>query len=271
MDTRSYFAAQSSITDPGEYGSLFADMPKTAPEICGVIQGLFLDYAAWYTFPVGTERLLLTNDHYVSAILGNIMAMNKNPLTVARPVPERIFASASDYASLFCAIARYHGIPARKRVGYTPGEVYRSYDIAEYWDGSAWQQADPAGLLEGEFLSAAQAWQAWRKGEMAPEQFRGDPSKGVDILRAGLMLDLASVNKVELLDWDRYGWMLTPIDYLSDRAWAVLDEVAELLQNVDENLEALQAVYTREEGLEVPHAVECNHPLVPVHKFELVH
>lgn len=271
MDTKTYFATQSSITDPREHGDLFAGLPKTAPEICSVVQGLILDYAAWYTYFVGTERLLLSNAHYVSTILGNLIALNKGPLTEARPDPERVFASTSDAASLFCAIARYHGIPARKRVGYVSGEVYRSYDIAEYWDGSAWQQADPFGKLEGEFLSAGQAWQAWRKGELAPEQFRGDPSRGADSLRANLILDLAAVNKVEMLNWDRFGWMLTPIDYLSNRAWATLDEVAELLQNVDENLETLRAIYSREEGLEVPNAVECKHPLVPVHKFELTH
>lgn len=270
MDTLTYFASQSPITDPGKHGDLIAAMPKTIPEICSAVQGLCQNYKTWYSVKIGTEQLLLSNDHYVSDIIGNVLRKDKSPLTEARGEEERIFASSADYVSLFCAIARHNGIPARKRVGYKVSDMYVAYDIAEYWDGSAWQQADAAGMLDGcKFVYAAEAWQAWRKGELCECQLRGDPARGAEVLRACLMLDLAAVNKMEMLNWDRYGWMLTPVMYQSSRAMAVLDEVAGLLLDVDANLEALQAVYTREEGLEVPHAVKCAHPLIPAFKFTL--
>ncbi len=268
MDTCTYYASQSSITDPAEFGEQLDALPSDPAEVCQALQGLFIDYAAWYSYPVGTERLLQTNDHYVRDILKNILDLNKSPLTTARPIPERVYASTSDYVSLFCAVARRRGIPARKRVGYTSGQMFRSYDVAEYWDGKQWQQIDPAAMLEGEFLSAGRAWRLWRAGTLSPEQFRGDPSRGADVLLANLMLDLAAMNKVELLNWDRYGWMLRPFDQFSNRAWALLDRCAELLENSGP-LEQLQEIYEQEEGVHVPEVIRCANPLVPPHQFEL--
>lgn len=271
MDTLSYFASQSPITDPGKYGDVIAAMPKDAAALCAAIQGLCLNYKVWYTYKVGTEQMLQSNDHYVSDIIKNILNKCKAPLTEARAEDhERLYTSTADCVSLFCSVARANGIPTRKRVGYKVGDTYIGYDIAEYWNGTAWEQADAAGRLDGcKFVSAAEAWQAWKKGELDADLVHCDPSCGVEALRAGVMLDLAAVNKMEMLNWDRYGWMLTPVKYQSKRAAAVLNEVAELLLDVDANIEALQAVYTREEGLEVPDVVKCEHPLIPEFKFTL--
>lgn len=288
MDTLSYFATQSPITEPGSYSDQIAAMPKDAAALCEAIQGLYLNYKTWYQFKTGTEQILQSNDHYVRVMLRNVLDKDKSPLTQARDDGERVYASAADYVSLFCAVMRANGTPARKRVGFKlsdaadslkygrigfekdyAGDYYVSYDVAEYWNGTAWEQVDAAGMLgDCKFVSAAEAWQAWRKGEVCACTFHNDPSAGEIALRSCLMLDLAAVNKMELLGWDRYGWMTTAVGYLSDRALAVLDEVAELLLDVDKNLEALQAVYTREEGLEVPNVLLCAHPIVPAFKFD---
>lgn len=269
MDTLSYFATQSAFTDPGEYGSLFADLPKTVPEICQAIQGLFLDYTERYKYPIVNERLLCTNARYVSAVLGWVLKLNKAPLTQARAEEDRFTATSSDYANLFCSIARYHGIPARKRVGFAAGQ---SFDVAEYWDGSAWKQVDSSGLAQGEFVSAAQAWKSVRSGAADAGQFQGDSNtkpQGMDVLLANLMLDLAAMQKIELLNWDRYAWMMRPLDDFSDRAWQTLDKVAELLLAGDEALGELAALYEQEEGLQVPKCIRCDSPVAPPHKVEL--
>lgn len=269
MDTLSYFATQSAFTDPGEHGSLFVGLPKAAPEICQAIQGLFLDYRERYKYPIVNERLLCTNARYVRTVIDWVLKLKKAPLTDARAEEDRFTATTSDYANLFCAIARYHGIPARKRVGFVDGW---SFDLAEYWDGTAWQQIDPSGLAQGPFVPAAQAWQSVRSGAADAEQFQSDSNarpKGLEVLRANLMLDLAAMNKVELLNWDRYGWMMRPFDDFSDRAWETLDKVAALLLAGDPALEELHALYEQEEGLQVPKIIQCDTPLVPPHKVEL--
>lgn len=269
MDTLSYFATQSAFTDPGDQSGLYADLPKTAPELCKVIQGVFLDYRERYKYPIVNERLLDIDALYAAALLKAIVALDKSPLTTERAPENRFTATCSDFANLFCSMARHQGIPARKRVGFVDG---KSWDIAEYWDGSAWKQIDPSGLTEGAFVPAAEAWQACRSGKMDPEQFTGDSEAkphGMDVLRINLMLDLAAMNKIELLVWDRYAWMLRPLDDFSDRAWAILDKAAELLLAGDGALEELQALYEREEGLQVPRVILRDSPVAPPHKMEL--
>ena len=91
----------------------------------------------------------------------------------------------------------------------------------------------------------------------------------MDVLLANLMLDLAAMQKIELLNWDRYAWMMRPLDDFSDRAWQTLDKVAELLLAGDEALGELAALYEQEEGLQVPKCIRCDSPVAPPHKVEL--
>lgn len=266
MDTVSYFVTQSPFTDPGEYSGLYADLPKTAEALCQVVQGLLLEYRERYKYPIVNERLLCMHSRTASAVIKCELSWNKAPLTEARPIPDRFLAASCDYANLFCSMARAQGISARKRVGFA---AFQLVELAEYWDGSAWKQIDPSGLAKDEFMSAAEAWQACRKGEVDADLFNGVTVKGLAAVRTALMLDLAAMNKCELLSWDRYGWALRPLDDFSDRAWATMDKVAELLLAGDEALEELQDLYAREEGLQVPRVVKCDPPLTPPHKAEL--
>lgn len=229
-------------------------------------QGLLLDYRERYKYPIVNERLLCMHARTASAVIKWVLSWNKAPLAEERPVPDRFLAATCDYANLFCSMARAQGIPARKRVGFA---AFQHVELAEYWDGSAWKQIDPSGLAKGEFMSAAEAWQACRKGEVDANLFNGVTVKGLAAVRTALMLDLAAMNKCELLSWDRYGWALRPLDDFSDRAWATLDKVAELLLAGDEALEELQDLYAREEGLQVPRVIKCDPPLTPPHKAEL--
>lgn len=266
MDTVSYYATQSPFTDPGEYSGLYADLPKTVEALCQVVQGLLLDYRERYKYPIVNERLLCMHARTASAVIKWVLSWNKAPLAEERPVPDRFLAASCDYANLFCSMARAQGIPARKRVGFA---AFQHVELAEYWDGSAWKQIDPSGLAKGGFMSAAEAWQACRKGEVDADLFNGVTVKGLAAVRTALMLDLAAMNKCELLSWDRYGWALRPLDDFSDRAWATMDKVAELLLAGDEALEELQDLYAREEGLQVPRVIKCDPPLTPPHKAEL--
>ncbi len=258
MDTIAYFVAQSSFTDPGEYAELFSVLPKDAEAIRTVIQGLFLDQKERYKYPIVNERLLDSHSHCIQGVIKSVLSWNKAPLNEAREIPDRFLASPHDYANLFCSMARSQGIAARKRVGF---DAKGSYELAEYWDGQAWKQIDVAGLMTGEFVPAAKAWQECRKGADAAA------FGGLEAVRCALMLDLAAMNKIELLAWDRYGWMLRPFEDFSDKAWNTLDKAAELL--LGDDIEALQALYNSEEGIEVPRIVKCDTPLVPPHKAEL--
>jgi hypothetical protein len=289
MDPLSYYATQSPITDPGVQGRLFADLPRTVPEMCGVVRGLCLAYGERYKYPIPNERLLETNSRYVRTILEKIVALDDRPLLETRPPDRRFMASCSDFASLLCAMARFQGIPARKRVGFAavePGS-YRSHEIAEYWDSGTgrWRRADPSldeaavsanafaphDLPPDRFIPAGWAWQVCRKGQSDPDTFGNEEPRGLGVVRANLILDLAAMNKRELLNWDRFGWMERPFEEFREAERGILDHLAELLQA--ENGEAfaeLQDLYAREEGLRVPRIIRCDSPLTPPHKVELM-
>lgn len=268
MDTLSYYRTQSPFTDPGSYQELYAPLPKTVPEICSVVQGLFLDYRERYKYPIVNERLLCMHARTANAVIKFVLSWNKSPLAEARPDPDRFLAATSDYANLFVSMARNAGIAARKRVGFVNNE---SFEQAEYYDEAEkqWKLIDPSGLAEGDFVPAAQVWQACRSGKLDPNQFSSATDKGMPLVLANLMLDVAAVNKRELLIWDRFSWSLRPLDEFSDRAWNTLDKAAGLLLAGDEGLEELQALYDREEGLQVPRIIKCDPPLTPPHKAEL--
>ena len=270
MDTLTYFASQSALTDLGKYGEQFAAVPADVTAICGVVQGLFLKQEERYKYPIVNERLLGTHARKVSAVLDWVMKFKKGGNVVdVREIPDRFLASSSDYANLFVALCREKGIAARKRVGFAAGA---SCDYAEYWDGSAWKQIDPSGEIKEEIVSAAKVWAACRAGEMCACQFVADAQYkqiGWDAVRNNLILDLAAMNKVELLNWDRYGWMNRPFADFSDKALATMDAAAAALLKADEDFDAVLAVYENEEGLQVPHVITCDTPLVPPHKAEL--
>ncbi len=269
MDTLTYFASQSALSDLGKYAEQVAALPADVPGICKAIQGLFLDYRERYKYPIVNERLLCTNARYAAAVIAWVLKLGKNaPLTEARSEDNWFTATCSDYANLFVAIARAKGMSARKRVGFVGNDTW---EIAEYWNGTAWEKVDPSGLTNvADFVPAAEVWQSCRAGKTDPAAYKGDCNSkltGWAVIRNSLMLDLAALCKIELLTWDRYGWMNRCVCEMSDRAWEILDQAAVVV--AAEDLDAIQALYEAQEGLQVPRVIWCDSPVAPPHKVEL--
>jgi hypothetical protein len=294
MDSLSYFTTQSPITDPGVHGRLFADLPRTVPELADVVRGLCLIYWERYKYPIPNERLLETSSRYVGTILEKIIALDKRPLIETRPPDKRFMASSSDFVNLLCAMLRFQGIPARKRVGFVtyfaavkPGFDW-SHEIAEYWDSGAgrWRRVDPCldavaiaanaitfdpnDLPTDRFIPAGRAWQACRKEQGDPDSFGNEESRGLGVVRANLILDLAAMQKRELLNWDRFGWMERPFTAFGEAERKILDRLAALLQAGDEAFADLRTLYAQEEGLQVPQIIWCDSPLTAPRKIELL-
>jgi hypothetical protein len=147
-----------------------------------------------------------------------------------------------------CSSARWRVIKVspRARVGFAtyftesgPG-FNDSHEVAEYWDSreKRWRLVDP-GLddltIQGnniqfdvrdvprdQFLVAGKAWQLCRAGKAAPEEFGFSgfaEMKGLWFIRANLILDLAALNKMELLLWDTWGLMLSQCKRITSDFW----------------------------------------------------
>lgn len=268
MEILEFYASHSLFSDPGKNADMYEDLPDDAEEVCKILQGICLDFYVIYKYPIQNERWLETNNRYAEDILSVIRRIDSNTLTQERPVNMRFIASDSHFCTLFCSIMRSKGIPARKRVGVSPrdGRFY-TYEICEYWDKEAqeWKKADPAGKGY-EFIPAARAFMDVHARRTVPEQYFTDDRQGMRNIIADVVLDLAALNKQELLSWDRYGIMNEdPIEYL-DYFRTVLDTVAEVSLKYDDDLEKIQAAYASDTRLQVPSEVFCDTPLVPPHR-----
>lgn len=270
MDILAYYASQSRFTDPGACAEHFQNAPKSVEGIVEFVQDRCLDFEERYKYPIQNERLLETNNRYADEIINKILKLKRrSAFTDERAIDEKTMVLTSQSACLTLSMLRYNGIPARKRVGFVAqAGIYKSYEIVEVAEGGAWKQLDPFGWGL-EFIPAAKAWADYKAGKIAADQFVNVDLKGVTVLIANLILDLAALNKQELLTWDRFGWMNRPIADYSEKAWAILDGVAAVLAKADEDPEAVFAAYEAEEGLQVPEVIWCETQVCPPHKVTL--
>jgi hypothetical protein len=63
---------------------------------------------------------------------------------------------------------------------------------------------NPRDIPPGTYLSGAEAWQRCRTGDADPMLFGVPGIWGAGIIRGNVVRDLAALNKVELLPWDRW-------------------------------------------------------------------
>ena len=287
MDPLAYYTTQSSITDPGENMGLFADLPRTIDGLCRVVQGLGLHYKTgeMYGYQIPKERLPEINTRYIDKILGRIIELDERPLIEPRPPYKRLICSCSDFTTLFCAMARHQGMPSRARVGFAAyftkanPDFNVSHEIAEVWDSNEkrWRLVDAElddialqkndigfdthDVPRDQFLVAGQVWQTCRAGRADPNRFGVGNIKGLGIIRGNLIQDLAAQNKMELLNWDCWGLMLSEVETHTDEQRRLLDKVALLTQAGSEALSEIQAIYEAQPFLKVPRVITCYDPV----------
>ena len=118
---------------------------------------------------------------------------------------------------------------------------------------------DPFDIPNDWFLSASRAWQLARGGVTHVNSFGyGPEAKGLWVLQHYLLLDLASLNKREMLIGDAWGLKNVGPDMTLEEDLRFLDEVALGLQSPDD-LDALARLY-QDERLKVP-AIVNHYPL----------
>jgi len=161
-------------------------------------------------------------------LLNRAVELDRRSMAIARSPEKRVIGCCREFATLFCAILRHKGIPARSRCGFStylagPG-YYEDHWICEYWDNDEerWVRVDPQidpyqqSLISADFspldvpasrfLTAGQAWKQCRAQESDPEKFgiACSPKEfglktlyGLWFVRGNLLRDFAALNKVE--------------------------------------------------------------------------
>lgn len=279
MDIAIYYTQQSFITDPGEYAYLYENLPHDIDGLCRVVQGLIIHYRGGklFDYVIPGQRKTEIDTRYVPDMLARIQELDNRPLTEERPPDRRFVGCCRDFATLFCSMARYYGIPTRTRVGfatYFNPTFNHDHEIAECWDADAqcWRLVDPEmsplhikenritfdvqDVPRDQFMVGGQVWQQCRSGWADPNLFGVDPDsdiKGMWFIQDKLIQDLAAQNKQELLLWDSWGLMLK--EELSEDDTALLDKLAMLTQEGNDTFAELQTVYEHDERLRVPSIV----------------
>lgn len=208
-----------------------------------------------------------------AAMIARILELDASPLIEHRPPLKRFLGNCRHFATLSCALFRHKGIPARVRAGfagYFAPNTWSDHWIIEYWRSSdeRWVRVDPQysdkflqqlhpnetseSLAQSMYWSGGETWLRCRRGDLDPDRCNmGGVNWGIGEVRGSVLLDLAALNKDEVLPWDSWGRMEAAYKGETDAAYDdFLDSVSETTSRDD--LTAIRELYDGEDDLRVP-------------------
>jgi hypothetical protein len=274
-----YYRTQSRWTDPGRWTPLLSEIPADPAALPRALARLLL-----HPF-VAPERGIevpgaATDDRNirsVEVILDRVHERDPRPLAAERAPEQRVFCVCAGFARIAAAVLRLNRVPARCRAGFAtyfnPGFL-EDHWVCEYWDGESWHLLDaqldelalqeldadfaPSDVPRDRFLDASTAWQALRAGELDPARMGLSPLglAGTWFVVGNVLLDVAALNKEEMLPWEKWSVGLTcGPGHDPSAEWAQkLDHVAGMLHGSPDAALA-QRVYREREWLQVPSKV----------------
>ena len=182
------YAASGPLTGlDSVHASVLADIPRDAVEICRPVHSLVIEPNDAESLGAAADRFSENQIRPVGKLIDALLALDPAPLAVAREPDRRVIGTCRHFAVLSCALLRYRGIAARVRCGFAtyfhPGQGLDHW-ITEYWhrDEDRWVRIDPEilgrsvlpapdDLRVGDFLSAGEAWTAFRNGQIDASRF----------------------------------------------------------------------------------------------------
>jgi hypothetical protein len=270
---------------PGRFTTLSGDQLALASadvgQVVDAVQGLLVyDVVArpFYGVELSSVQADAIHERDTARLLATASAVDGRPLREARPPAQRVGARCHAFTRLTVALLRAAGVPARSRCGFgayfRPG-WYEDHWVAEYWNSaeSAWRmvdaqldatwrtmigfEADPLHISPTQFVTAGHAWQAWRRGQLDAGRcgLSGIDEHGAHWIAGNLRLDLASLDKVEMLPWDVWGSGWEPGQEPTEAQLALFDEVAALTVDPDRQLHELRERYETDTNLTMPGSV----------------
>ncbi len=272
-----YYSAPNAITDltkcPPE---ALAGLPDKPVDLMKVVRGCVVDPTTMteiYKLPIPSGRENEAQIRTAADMIERIRRLDPSPITQPRAPEQRFLGTCRNYATLACALLRHTGTPARVRAGFAgyfvPGK-WMDHWIVEYWHPSdeRWVRVDPeldddwlakrapgmtSERLAGQmYSSGGEMWLSCRRGEIDPDSCNmGGVNWGIGEVRGSVHLDLAALNKDEVLPWDVWGRMEAAYKGETDAAYdTFLDSVSEITSGDD--FDAIRELYTREHDLRVP-------------------
>jgi hypothetical protein len=276
-----FYTQPSLLTSAGRYAALFAELPDTVDALVRIIQGLGMYdgvAAAFYGFTIPEIRQNEIHIRSLEQMLERLLALDDQPLSVARPVNKRLLGRCHHFTRFLVAMLRAKGIPARARCGfgsYFNPPYFEDHWICEYWNTpeDRWVLVDPQfddvwrtklpiehdvlDVPRDRFLIAGDAWAQCRAREADPAKFgiHFVNLRGLWFIAGDLVRDVAALNKMEMLPWDVWGAQPHPDEPFNDEQLAFFDKLATLTRAPDASFAELRTLYESDERLRVPKTV----------------
>ncbi|MBI2724458.1 MAG: transglutaminase domain-containing protein [Chloroflexi bacterium] len=246
-DTLAYFATPGGYTDVRGFEDQVDAIAPDARTIATVVQGLLIHkaMAPAYGVTLSPERAHEAQILAARDILAKACELRPSPISERRQPADRVVVVCRHFATLFVAIARHKGIPARVRAGfadYFDRTKHLEHWVAEYWhpDERRWllvdaqaerafyrTEFDTLDVPRDRFLVAGDAWRACRDGADAQTYgVGGSANWGIVEVFGEIFQDLAALQKIELLPWGWYGLALD--EATMAREPALVDTLAEI-------------------------------------------
>jgi hypothetical protein len=250
----------SIYTDPGKYVYLFKDLPDSLKGLCELIKCQFIH-------PVDLDpykKLIPENRHYedrkfpsAEKLLAGLLDLDSTGLVFERKPENRLVVTCRYHSILFASILKHRGIPVRLRYGFAPylapgTDLYIGHVISEVWNKKErrWMYVDPDRKMvdfpKDIFETGNQAWIKFRNGEIKDPNKYGVPDTWGEINIIGAIYqDLLSILGYEVLYWEYPAtqYLTTDISKTAPERLKVLDKIAYLMTNPDENLNELLEIY----------------------------
>lgn len=264
MDTLEFYRQQEPASDPKELANLLDDLPQGLPELCAQIKQLLIhpSQLSKYRDQLPPEasnedgRFLTVHD-----MLLGLQNRHDIPLNQPRTPSQRLYVSCRYHALLLVSCLRNRQIPARVRVGFAAyvaaqGGKFVDHWIVEVWsaDKQRWILVDPdmelVDLPAEAFQMASVVWQQARKHLISPSNYGVPRFWGWDYLRNNLCHDFFACLGDTRTYWDGPPIFHGNVRQLKATQYKVLDQMAELLQNPDENLADMRTLLEKTPDLQ---------------------
>jgi hypothetical protein len=269
--TLDFYATPGRFTMVGNCGFSSSDVHR----VVEVVQGLLVyDVVAqpFYGAQLTAQQADAIHERDSAQLLDLVHAVDPRPLEEARSPDNRVGARCHAFSRLTVAFLRAAGVPARARCGFgayfRPG-WFEDHWLAEYWNAedNRWQMVDAqldatwckmisfagdaSSITPSEFVTAGHAWQAWRRGELDAARcgLSAINEHGSFWIAGNLRLDLASLNKIEMLPWDVWGSGWEPGQEPTEAQLDLYDAVAELTVDPDARFGELRSRYETDDLL----------------------
>jgi hypothetical protein len=204
-------------------------LPHDVAVIARTVQGLLIQEGliGAYGVSLPAERIAEKQLHSSVAILARAMSLDSQAIVNPRVPERRVVGVCRHFATLFVAIMRQKGVPARARCGFANYFAARKH--VDHWVGEYWNAIEGRWVLvdaqiddrqcelfrvtfdrldvpRDRFLVAGDAWRACRNGT-DPMTFGVAETEmwGLVEVYGDLFQDLAALQNIELLPWGWYG------------------------------------------------------------------